>query len=152
MNARPDLSSLQQHLLASYQRDMPIGAQPFAEMATALGVDEDEIIAALEDLHSRGILTRVGPVFTPGRAGASTLAAMTIPPDALERVAGLVNDFDQVNHNYEREHEFNLWFVVTAEDQAGVDAVLAEIGAHTGLEVLDLPLERSYHIDLGFAL
>ena len=112
----------------------------------------DSGIAALEDLHSRSILSRVGPVFTPGRAGASTLAAMAVPLDELEHVASVVNDFDQVNHNYEREHDFNLWFVVTAEDQAGVDAVLEEIGSRTGLEILDLPLERSYHIDLGFAL
>jgi hypothetical protein len=63
-----------------------------------------------------------------------------------------VSGFSEVNHNYQREHVWNLWFVVTAPDAARVGQVLAEIEAATGLEVLDLPLERSFYIDLGFPL
>ncbi|MGI9331750.1 MAG: Lrp/AsnC family transcriptional regulator [Gammaproteobacteria bacterium] len=152
MNAQPSLSPLQQRLLATYQHTMPMTVRPFASMAAELGVDENDVIAALDDLQSRAVVSRVGPVFRPGRAGASTLAAMAVPPHALERVAKLVSCFEEVNHNYEREHTFNLWFVVTASNRARVDAVLAQMSACTGLEVIDLPLERGYHIDLGFAL
>ena len=53
---------------------------------------------------------------------------------------------------YEREHEYNLWFVVTARDRAVVDRVLADIAAATGLTPLDLPMLEDYFIDLGFAL
>jgi hypothetical protein len=70
----------------------------------------------------------------------------------LEEVAELVNGYREVNHNYEREHHFNLWFVVTASDFARVAEVLDEIGERTGLKVLDLPLVEAYHIDLGFPL
>jgi hypothetical protein len=57
-----------------------------------------------------------------------------------------------VNHNYEREHRLNLWFVVTAQDRARVDAALARIARMTGLPVLELPLVTEYRIDLGFDL
>ncbi len=67
-------------------------------------------------------------------------------------MAGLVDRHPQVNHNYEREHAFNLWFVVTGRDRAEVADVLRSIQAETGLEPLDLPLEEPYHIDLGFRL
>ncbi len=67
-------------------------------------------------------------------------------------VSGLVSGFDEVNHNYEREHEFNLWFVVTARDQRAVAHVLAEVRRRTGLAVMDLPLTEEFHIDLGFRL
>ena len=70
----------------------------------------------------------------------------------MEEVAALVSAFPEVNHNYEREHAFNLWFVVTGENQTHVAAVLAALSDRTGLEVLDLPLEEAFHIDLGFPL
>ena len=70
----------------------------------------------------------------------------------MEEVAALISAYDEVNHNYEREHELNLWFVVTAADVGRLRSVLAEIATRTGLEVLDLPLEESFHIDLGFPL
>ena len=57
-----------------------------------------------------------------------------------------------VNHNYEREHAFNLWFVLTASDEARGRAVLEEIAALTGLEVMELPLVEAYHLDLGFPI
>ena len=77
---------------------------------------------------------------------------MAVPPERLDRVADLVSSFEAVNHNYEREHRFNLWFVVTGRDQDEVAAVIAEIERETGLAVLDLPLLESYRLDLGFPL
>ena len=73
-----------------------------------------------------------------------------MPDDDLEEIAGLVSAYPEVNHNYEREHEFNLWFVVTAPSRERVDAVLCEIEMRTGLPVLELPLEEAYRLDLGF--
>ena len=70
----------------------------------------------------------------------------------MPAVADMVSRYDEVNHNYEREHHYNLWFVVTAADAAGVRGVLEDIEMRTGLAVLDLPLEQSFYIDLGFPL
>ncbi|HRK24958.1 MAG TPA: AsnC family transcriptional regulator, partial [Beijerinckiaceae bacterium] len=84
--------------------------------------------------------------------GASTLAAVAARPERIEAVAAVINGFAGVNHNYERENAYNLWFVVTGRDWADVTATLAGIEQQTGLAVLNLPLEKSYHIDLGFSL
>ena len=75
-----------------------------------------------------------------------------MPAARLEAVAAFVNGYEEVNHNYQREHTFNLWFVVTAPEQERIRQVLAEIEAGTGLAVLDLPLEHAFFIDLGFPL
>jgi len=91
-------------------------------------------------------------VFRPNTVGASTLAAMAVPAPELETVAAVISAFPQVNHNYEREHRFNLWFVVTAETQLALQDTLAEIQERTGYAVLSLPLLRDYHIDLGFRM
>ncbi len=146
------LSSQDLALLDRWQRDFPLTPRPFATLAETLDLDEDLVIARTRDLKSRGLISRVGAVVRPNTAGASTLAALAVPPARLEAVAHRLNAEPGVNHNYEREHEINLWFVATAPDRAALDATLAGISADTGLEVLDLPLERAYHIDLGFPL
>lgn len=131
---------------------MPLEPRPFAAMGCEVGSSEEEVLQVLEELKEEGTLSRVGAVVPPGVLGASTLAAMEVPSERLTDVAGIVGSYVEVNHNYEREHQLNLWFVVTAPDRIRVDAVLAEIERRTGIEVLDLPLERSYRIDLGFAI
>jgi hypothetical protein len=97
-------------------------------------------------------VSRVGAVLRPNTVGVSTLAAMAVAPERLDAVAQLVNGYAEVNHNYEREHRLNLWFVATAPDSARLQAVLNEIADRCGLEVLVFPLIEDYHIDLGFDL
>jgi DNA-binding Lrp family transcriptional regulator len=143
---------LARRLIDRFQRGLPLVPEPYAAMAAALGVSEAEVLAALDELEATGVLVRVGATVTPHRAGWSTLAAMAVPEARLEAVADLVSGYPEVNHNYEREHRFNLWFVVTAASRQRVEAVLAEIEARTGLAVLDLPLERAFKLDLGFAV
>ena len=146
------LSALEKTLLNDFQRGFPLCASPFAEIAKQTGASEQDVIDTLASLQRRGLISRVGPVFAPQRAGASTLAALAVPAGMLERVAQRVNEFPEVNHNYQRQHNFNLWFVVTAPSQGQVDRVLTEVEKVTGLSVLNLPLERSFFIDLGFPL
>ncbi len=146
------LDALDRRLLDDFQSGIPLAPRPFALMAEQLGVAEAEVIARLQCLTEAGAVSRVGPVFRPRQVGASTLAAMAVPPERLAEVATLVNGFPEVNHNYEREHDFNLWFVLTAPDQTRLEQVLDEIGRRAGLPVLDLPMLAEYHIDLGFPL
>lgn len=146
------LTQLEKCLLNEYQHGFPVCAEPFAEIAAQQDITEAQVIATLTSLQQRGLISRVGPVFAPQRAGASTLAALSVTEDRLQAVADLVSRYDEVNHNYEREHHYNLWFVVTAADEAEVQGVLEDIEMRTGLPVLDLPLEHSFYIDLGFPL
>ena len=139
-------------LLDRYQRDFPLMAAPYAAIGDALGLGEDEVIRRFDVLKQSGAISRIGAVIAPHRAGWSTLAAMAVPDERLEDVAALVSSFPEVNHNYQREHAFNLWFVVTGEDRAHVGATLDAIRDRIGLDVLDLPLEEAFHIDLGFPI
>ena len=151
-NADGLLTEFDKRLLDDFQRDLPVCARPYEAMAHRLGCDEATVIERLEHLDARGYVSRVGPVFRPNRLGASTLAAMAVPAERLEAVASLVSSYSEVNHNYEREHAFNLWFVVTASDERAISEVLADVQCRTGLAVMDLPLAEEFHIDLGFRL
>jgi DNA-binding Lrp family transcriptional regulator len=147
-----EFTLLEKRILDEFQRDLPLSPMPYAAMAEQLGVSEEDVLRTLESLQRRGVVSRVGAVFRPKRLGASALAAMTVPQERMEEVAALVNGYREVNHNYEREHPFNLWFVVTAHDERRLAEVLEDIARRTGLAVMDLPLVEDYHIDLGFRL
>ena len=147
-----DLTDIERRLLNDFQHDFPLSPTPYADIAQSLGVSEAEVLATLARLQDAGAVSRVGAVVRPNTVGASTLAAMAVPPEDLERVAALVSDYAEVNHNYEREHRLNLWFVATAPDSTRLQQVLDEIAAGTGYEVFSFPLVEDYHIDLGFEL
>jgi len=152
MSANPQINALQKRLLNTYQRGLPLSSTPYADMADELGVSENEIIASLSGLADAGVISRVGPVFRTGTVGVSTLAAMEVPKNRLEEVAVLVNSYPEVNHNYEREHHFNLWFVVTAATERRMQEILDDIERNASLPLMSLPMQKSYHIDLGFDL
>ncbi|MCL4764912.1 MAG: Lrp/AsnC family transcriptional regulator [Hyphomicrobiaceae bacterium] len=139
-------------LIDGWQRAFPLEPRPYAVIAHALGMLEADVISRLGRLRASGVLARIGATLRPNTAGASTLAAMRVPGDRLESVAAIVTAEDCVNHNYEREHEINLWFVIAGADRLTVDAVLARIRARTGLDILDLPLVRAFRLDLGFPI
>ena len=144
--------SLNFHLLNDFQRNFPLCAAPFAELASKLGVAEGTVLRMLEQLRREGKIARVGAVFAPKRIGASTLVAMAVPAEKLRTVADAVNRFPEVNHNYEREHRYNLWFVVTAGSEGRLQAALGAIEQAAGFPLLRLPLLKEYHIDSGLPL
>ncbi len=146
------LNDLEKRLLNEYQKGLPLSATPYADIAAELGTSEALVIKILARLQEIGVVSRVGPVFKPKSVGTSTLAAMAVPEELLEEVAEQVSAYPEVNHNYEREDHYNLWFVVTARDQQSLETVLADMEHSTGYSILNLPLKKQFHIDLGFPL
>lgn len=139
-------------LLDDWQRGFPVTERPFAVLAKALGIGEDEVIARLAAMQGTGRVSRLGATIAPNTVSASTLAAVAAPLDRLEEVAAVIGAQPGVNHNYLREDTWNLWFVATGPDRAHVDETLARISQATGLRVLDLRLMRPFNVDLGFRM
>jgi DNA-binding Lrp family transcriptional regulator len=136
-------------LINSLQLGLPLRRRPFAELAADLGISEEEIVERLRRLLDDKVLSRFGPMYDAVALGGEvTLAALAVPTDRFDEVAGIVNGFDEVAHNYEREHRYNMWFVVAAESRAEIARVLAAIEEKTGLCVLNLPKEEEYFLNL----
>lgn len=139
-------------LLQSFQRDFPLVREPFAEIGNRIGAGEREVRAVCEVLVGSGIVARIGGVVRPNSIAASTLAAVGVPGLATDSVAEMISKLDGVNHVYLRENAINIWFVATGPDRAFVDETLKTVERLSGQPVLDLRLEHSFHIDLGFPL
>lgn len=150
MNPRDE--TLDFRLLNEFQRDFPLIPAPYGVLAQHLEIDELEVLEALRRLHEEGAVSRVGAVFSPRRIGASTLAALAVPPDRLDAVADEVSAHVEVNHNYEREHDWNLWFVATAPNLSHLDRLMKRIASESACPLIRLPLLEEFHIDLGFEL
>ncbi len=147
------LDAVESKLLDDWQRDFPLVARPFRSIADKLGISEKRILELLAGFESDGTVSRVGPVFRPNKIGVSTLVAVAVKGEAeLLDVAEIINQFEAVNHNYEREDTYNLWFVATARDADALNEVLDTIERRVDRVLLRLPLLRDYHIDLGFSM
>ena len=145
------MDAIDHKIINNLQGGFPISERPYAEAAKQLGITEDELIERVSKLLEQGILTRFGPMYHAERLGGGlTLAALSVPEADFERVAAQVNAFPEVAHNYKREHELNMWFVLATEQPERIDELIGEIEAQTGLHVYNMPKQREYYIGLRF--
>ncbi|WP_410489423.1 Lrp/AsnC family transcriptional regulator [Alcaligenes faecalis] len=146
-----DLSPSAFQLLNAWQHGFPLESRPFRKLGLLLGLSEQAVMDYLQGWRSEGIISRIGPVLNPA-CMSSTLVGMHVPAKDLDKIANWINALPAVNHNYEREHAINLWFVLTCASEQARQATLDHIAEHTGLLPLSLPMIQAYHIDLGFSL
>lgn len=146
------LSQLQMQLLNDFQSEFPLSPTPYKEIADAVGISETEVLELLTELNQAQYISRIGSIISPNRIGVSTLVAMAIPAEHLSHVAGIVNQYVEVNHNYERENHYNLWFVLIAKDNTHLLSVISKIEAEAGYNAMNLPLLADYYINLGFEI
>ncbi len=90
-------------LIDRWQDGFPLVEKPFEVVGRSAALDQDETIGIFRRMRANDIISRVGAVVRPNTVGASTLAAMQVPPELLERVADIVSREPLVTHNYERE-------------------------------------------------
>ncbi len=137
-------------LIINYLQDgFPICDTPYLHVANQLGLTEEDVLARLKKLLDNGTLTRFGALYNAERmGGALTLAAIKVPEKDFEYVTNIVNTFPEVAHNYARNHELNMWFVVATETPEQLDNTLAAIEQQTGLHVYNMPKINEYFVGL----
>ena len=144
-----NLDAIDRRIIDGLQGDFPICERPYAEAAAQLGIGEAELLARLESLLADKVLTRFGPMFQiEEMGGAFVLAALAVPEARYEEVTALVNALPQVAHNYRREHQLNMWFVLATESKAGIAEAIAQIEHDTGLPVYAFPKEREFFVEM----
>jgi len=145
------MDAVDRAIINHLQGGFPVAERPFAEVATTLGLSEDDLISRIGNLLAQGTLTRFGPMYHAERmGGALTLAAMKIPPAEFDRVAEIVNSFPEVAHNYVRDHAFNMWFVLATETPEEIGRVIARIEHKTGHVVHNMPKIEEFFVGLRF--
>jgi DNA-binding Lrp family transcriptional regulator len=136
-------------LINHLQEGFPICEQPYLQVANELDLTEDDVLNRLKTLLENGTLTRFGALYHAEKmGGALTLAALKVPEANFEKVTEIVNAFPEVAHNYQRNHELNMWFVVATETPQQLDETLAKIEQQTDLHVFNMPKINEYFVGL----
>jgi len=145
------MDELDRRIINNLQGGFPLSDRPYRDAAAALETSESELIERLVGMLDDGRLSRFGPLFNVEKMGGSfSLCAMRVPEDRFDDVTGQVNSLPQVAHNYARDHEFNMWFVLATESKEGIAEAVSEIEHATGLEVYEFPKLEEYYVGLRF--
>ena len=147
------MDGLDRRILELVQAEFPLESRPFKALAEQTGSTEEEVLARIRRLHEEGVVRQLGPVFDLRRLGyTSTLCALKVIPECVEAMAAFVNTFDEVTHNYLRDHEFNLWFTLIAPSEERIETILDRVRAQEGVEeAVSLPAKRTFKINVHFA-
>ena len=139
-------------ILNRIQADFPIHPRPYKVLAEELGLSEDQLIDRIEQMKQEMIIRRIGGNFSPDRLGFySTLCAARVEPDKIELFTRTVNAFSGVTHNYQRNHQYNIWFTFIAPSVQEIKERLETISQKTGVnEILNLPATHVFKIAANF--
>ena len=144
----PDaLDAIDRQILNTLQEGFPLTPRPFDDAGAAFGLSGAELIDRLARLREIGAITRFGPFFDAAAMGGDfCLCALTAPDADFDRIAALVNAHPEVAHNYARDHELNMWFVLATPTPEGIAETAARIEAETGLTVWQFPKLQEFFI------
>lgn len=142
-----DLDTVDRAIINGLQGGFPLDEHPFRAAGARLGLDEEALIARVRRLVEQGALSRFGPMWNAEALGGDVcLCAMAVPPERFDAVAEQVNAHAEVAHNYERSHDLNMWFVISAERAERIAEVAAEIETETGLTVYRMPKRQEFFV------
>lgn len=141
-------------IINAIQSDFPITPRPYKELGKLFAVSESEVLERIKRLKDGGIIRRIGGNFNSKSLNfASTLCAAKVPKEKMERFVDVVNDYPGVTHNYQRNHDYNVWFTFIAPDMRDIDDALREISRATGVtEIINLPAVKQFKIKVDFEL
>lgn len=142
------LDETDQDILNEIQWSFPLISRPYHELASKMGMDPDDVMRRIMRLKEIGIIRQLSAIFDTRRLGyKSSLVAMRVVPQKLVEVANAINKHPGVSHNYERNHDFNLWFTVAVPPGKSVRDAVDKFSSLPGVQATRmLPTLRMFKI------
>ena len=146
------MDEIDKKILNILQKEFPLEERPYLIVAQRLGIGEDDALSRVQRLKDKGVIRRIGAVFDGAKLGrVSTLCAARVPEEKVGSFVEAVNAFRGVTHNYRRDHEYNVWFTASAENEETLAAFLESVKDKTGLtDILDMRAARVFKINASF--
>jgi siroheme decarboxylase len=148
MLANEQLDSIDKKLLNEIQWVFPLVDRPFLEIAGRHGLTEQDTIRRVERMKQAGLIRQINAIFDTRRLGyKSALVAFSVLPEKLLQVADFVNAHPGVSHNYERNHEYNMWFTLAVPPGSDMKTDLDKMASLDGvIKYRLLPTLKLYKI------
>jgi DNA-binding Lrp family transcriptional regulator len=147
------VDSIDKQLINSLQGGFPISDNPYQEVADKLSISESDLLNRINRLLENKTLTRFGPMYDIQKlGGAFSLCAMRVPEEQFQNITEIVNRFPEVAHNYKRNHEFNMWFVLATETPEQIQETCDLISNESGIKVYNMPKLKEFFVGLHFSI
>lgn len=148
MQANERLDEIDKKLLNEIQWVFPLVDRPYLEIAERHGISEQDAIRRIASLKNMGLVRQINAIFDTRRLGyKSALVAFSVKPDRLDSVADKINEHPGVSHNYERNHDYNMWFTLAVPPGTDMKNDLDRMAALPGvLKYRVLPTLKLYKI------
>lgn len=148
MQANQQLDETDRKLLNDIQWVFPLADRPYLELGKKHGLSEDEAMRRITGLRTMGLVRQINAIFDTRRLGyKSALIAFAVKPDKLDEVAEKINEHPGVSHNYERNHEYNMWFTLAVPPDAEMKTELDRMATLDGVvKYRLLPTLKMYKI------
>ncbi len=129
------LDELDKDLLNEIQWHFPLVSMPFHELAKKFNISPELVKEKLSTLKSAGVIRQQSAIFDTRKLGyKSSLVAMKVDFDKLVDVANIINEHPGVSHNYERKHDFNLWFTIATPPGTNVKTEVDKFSKLDGVQ------------------
>jgi len=148
------MDDLDKEILNEIQWSFPLVTRPFDAIAKKFDTTPEIIKDRLHSLKEIGVLRQLSAIFDTRKLGyTSSLVAMEIESDKLEDVANQINRHPGVSHNYERDHQFNLWFTLAVPPGTDLKQELEKFNVLKGIKkVRMLPTLQLFKIGVKLDL
>jgi DNA-binding Lrp family transcriptional regulator len=135
-------------LLNDIQWVFPLVDRPYLEISKRHNMSEDEVMRRIAYMKDMGLIRQINAIFDTRRLGyKSALVAFAVIPDKLDSVANEVNKHPGVSHNYERNHDFNMWFTLAVPPYGDMKRDLDRLASLDGvIKYRLLPTLKLYKI------
>jgi siroheme decarboxylase len=133
-NQQQQLDGIDKRLLNEIQWVFPLVDRPYLEIAKRYDISEEEVMRRIGFMKNLGIIRQINAIFDTRRLGyKSALVAFAVRPDKLDYVAEKVNEHPGVSHNYERNHEYNMWFTLAVPPRSDMKEELDKMASLEGV-------------------
>lgn len=140
---------LDRKIINLLQTGFPLSEEPYLEVAQQLGIEEQALLDRLSNLLEKNTLSRFGPMYDAQKlGGAFSLVAVRVPEDDFDKVTEIVNSYPEVAHNYKRDHDYNMWYVLATDSPEKIAEVNSDIERKIGMKVFNMPKLDEYYIGL----
>ena len=148
MQANQQLDEISKKLLNDIQWVFPLVDRPYLEIANKHGISEQDTMRRITAMKQMGLVRQINAIFDTRRLGyKSALVAFSVKPEKLDSVADVVNEHPGVSHNYERNHEYNMWFTLAVPPGTDMKDDLDRMAALDGvIKYRVLPTLKLYKI------
>ena len=148
------MDKIDSKILHELQYNFPLSERPYEVIAGKLKISKEDIWNRIQIMLDEGVIRRMGASFDSNKLGfRSTLAAVSVDAELVDRAADIIGQFQEVTHSYLRNDAFNIWFTLIAVDNNRIENILEQIRKSLCLErskILNLPMKRLFKLDARF--